>query len=605
MQGAGPPLGSGMAGTDLLLQATELLSHGEPERARALLMRQLQKSPRDAEVHRLLAIAASNGGQLEAAAFYAGRAADLRPADPALHVLAGNAWFNLGKEAPAVAAFREALRVDPGYAQARAGVCEVLFQHSRFAEVIAECREGLKHSPRDGDLLTTLAAALINTGGAEEAYAIMQKTAAARPHDAAVASGIAQITTYLAGVSRADVLRAHQKFGEVVERLVPLRARPAVRDPDPARRLRVGFLSGDFRTHSVAFFFEPLLDQLKARHGDAIEVACYYTTLTVDAVTERLRAKADLWRDIAQLPIPQMAEAVRQDNVDVLIEMSGHTDSSRLAVMQYRPAPLQVTYLGYPATSGLRAVDFRVVDSFTDPVGSESDCVEELLRLDPCFLCYRAPAQAPEPEATAAMRGEGGILFGSFNVLQKINDPLLKVWKRVVDAVPGSRLMLKNHGLVQAEIRESLAGRLERLGFRREQFELVSKQASMREHLATYGKVDVALDTYPYHGTTTTCDALHMGVPIVALAGSMHASRVGVSLLTNVGLADLIAADEDGYVERAVALAGDVERRRELRGSLRARLGASPICDEAGYADRFAAMLRGVWARACAGGLRD
>ncbi|HYE63657.1 MAG TPA: tetratricopeptide repeat protein [Phycisphaerales bacterium] len=590
-----------------LQQAAELLTRSEHERARQLLVRQLRRTPRDPEVHRLLAIAANQAGQLDQAAFYAGRAAELGgTAD--LHVFHGNALFNLGKADAAAAAYRAALKVDPGHAQARAGMCEILFQHSRFAEVIAECREGLRHTPADGDLRSTLAAAYINTGRGEEAYALMRETAQLRPLDGAVASGVAQTTTYLAGVTPAEVVGAHRRFGEIMERVVPTPARPPVRNPYPARRVRVGFLSGDFRTHSVAFFFEPLLEHLKARHPRDLELACYYTTLTVDKVTERLRGKADLWRDIAQLSIPDMAAAIRRDNVDILIEMSGHTDSSRLAVMQYRPAPVQVTYLGYPATSGLRTIDFRVVDTLTDPPSSESHCVEELVRLDPSFLCYRPPIDAPQPELTPNLRGtggaEGGVVFGSFNVLQKINDPLLRRWKRVLDAVPGSRLLLKNHGLIQAEIRESMGARLVGLGYRPEQFELVSKQASMREHLATYGRVDVALDTFPYHGTTTTCDALYMGVPVVTMAGPMHASRVGVSLLTNVGLEELIAADEEEFIATAVPLARDVERRAELRRTLRPCLLASPICDEPGYADRFAAMLRGLWSRACAGSLR-
>ncbi|MBX3377298.1 MAG: tetratricopeptide repeat protein [Phycisphaeraceae bacterium] len=577
-------------------RAEGLLHAGRVNEAREMLQRLLRQAPGDAEANRLMSIALNLAGEPERALFFAERAAAARPGDGVLITAVGNLHFNLGRLEEARTAFERAVRVDPACADAWEAIADLHFQFARFADAERACRDGLSHCPGHPVLSTTLAAVLLNAGRGEEAMAMLDASAALRPLDQVIAAAQAQASLYLPGIPPGEVLRRHVRFADVMKSLLPGTFGARIADPDPERSLRVGLVSADFRRHSVAFFLEPLLTHLDRSR---FPLTMYATVVNEDEVTQRFKALAHAWRPVATVPVQDLAAVIARDSIDILIDLGGHTDASRLAAFHMKPAPVQVSYLGYAATTGLPAIDYRIVDSITDPPGADAHGVERLVRLDPCFLCYRPPEEALETPPARVSDGRG-VTFASFNVLQKVNDPLIRLWKRVLDAVPGSRLVLKTQGFNQTPVRESMAARLAGHGIDPGRFELLAWTPSPRAHFEAYNTVDVALDTFPYHGTTTTCDALVMGVPVVTLAGDRHASRVGASLLSAVGLQELVAGSEDEYVGLAVRLANDPARRRSYREHLRPRVLNSALCDARGIARRFESALRGMWREACA-----
>jgi len=316
-----------------------------------------------------------------------------------------------------------------------------------------------------------------------------------------------------------------------------------------------------------------------------------------DATTERLRGLSDGWVDVRGLDDTALAARIRDDGIDILVDLGGHTGGNRLLVFAREPAPVQVSYLGYPATTGLEAIGYRLTDARADPPGVADDFHgEALIRLNRCFLCYGTPDDAPE---VAPRPADGPITFGSFNHLPKVTPEVVATWCRILDRVAGARLILKAKGLASAVTRDRVRALFADHGIAPERVETIAWLPAPGDHLALYGRVDIALDSFPYNGTTTTCEALWMGVPVVTLAGDRHAGRVGASLLATVGRDDLITATRDDYVARAVALAADADGRAAARRDLRERVRRSPLGDAAGLATEIEAAYRAMWRRWC------
>ena len=294
-----------------------------------------------------------------------------------------------------------------------------------------------------------------------------------------------------------------------------------------------------------------------------------------------------------------LAERIRADGIDILVDLAGHTGENRLGVFARKPAPVQVTWMGYPNTTGLDAIDYRLVDSVTDPIGQADVWASEtLVRLAGGFLCYAGPATALQPTLPPSL-ATGTLTFGSFNNPAKLSDKTLDAWATLLKRMPQSRLMLKGISFADASTRGLFLSRLDDREIAAERVELVAWQPSEAVHLAQYGHVDIALDPFPYNGTTTTCEALWMGVPVVTLRGDRHGGRVGASLLSQIDLTDLIANSVEEYVEIALALASNPGRLEELRRSLRPRMAASPLCDGPAFARKMEAAFRTMWQHWC------
>jgi len=394
------------------------------------------------------------------------------------------------------------------------------------------------------------------------------------------------------------VAAEHRAWGEKASAAVSV---PGSRDldRDPARRLRIGYVSPDFRRHSVAYFFEALL----AEHDpDAVEAVCYAHVPAPDPMTERLKGLAHEWHDIATLDDPALAEKIRGERIDILVDLAGHTAKNRLPVFVHKPAPIQVTYLGYPNTSGLARIDYRLTDAVADPPGDGDDLyAERLVRLDRCFLAYRPPPAAPAVSGLPSER-IGRITFGSFNNNTKITPELIAVWSRILRELPTSRLLLKSGPFADRETRQRYLDLFAAEGIEPKRIRAFGYLPEVSDHLNFYANIDLALDTFPYNGTTTTCEALWMGVPVLTLAGPVHASRVGASLLTAVGIEDLIARDTDAYVGKAIGLASDPARLADLRSRLRPAMATSPLTDGAGLARAIENAYRRMWRKWCENG---
>ncbi|MDQ5877298.1 MAG: protein O-GlcNAc transferase, partial [Pseudomonadota bacterium] len=367
--------------------------------------------------------------------------------------------------------------------------------------------------------------------------------------------------------------------------------------PERTRRLRVGFVSGDFRRHSVSYFVEGVLRHLDRRH---FQPYAYFSHGHPDSRTLEFKPMFSLWRDVKDLSDAELAERIVADRIDILVDLIGHTTGTRLAVFAEKPAPLQLTWIGYPNTTGLDSIDYRLTDAVVDPPGfADTHCTEKLWRLPRPFLCYAPPPHAPEVRESPVFT-KGYITFGSFNSRFKIGDETLALWSGVLQACPASRIIIKSPvGLADAEARMALRQRLLALGVDDERIDIQEGIGDPAEHLDLYNSIDIALDPFPYHGTTTTFEALWMGVPVITQAGTAHVSRVGVSILEYLGLPELVARDAEAYVQLASELAADTDRLASLRASLRARLQASPLLDAKGMAADFGNALREMWSCFC------
>ena len=527
-------------------------------------------------------------GRIDDAVAAFGRALEMRPAYAEASDQLGALLAGSHGQAAAEPHFRRATEQEPGFARAWCNLGISLIYLGRLTDAIACLDRSLALDPQLHHAWAGRGLALERCYRIPEAVEAYGRALAGEPGNHQARSARLMALHYLDGVSRLELRREHEEFGEMAEAETKPPGDPL--PPASERRLRVGFLSPNLRTHSVAHFFEPLLAQLD---GDRFEVFLYHDHPVVDATSDRLRQQAAHWRHVAGQPDGALEIQLRSDRLDLLVDLAGHTELNRLALFARRPAPVQATYLGYPDTTGLRSMDFRLVDGITDPEGSEELCTEELLRFSPTAWCYAPPAEAPL-RAPPPSAGGQPVTFGCFNNFAKVTDETLAAWGRVLAAVPGSRLLLKSFGLGAPALQEAARRRLAAAGIDPARAELLDHAGSLAGHLATYARVDIAFDTFPYHGTTTTCEALWMGVPVVTLAGDRHASRVGVSLLTAVGRTEWIARDWKEYGRIAAALARDPAGLAAARTGLRDELRGSPLLDHAGQGERFGAALEAM-----------
>lgn len=393
---------------------------------------------------------------------------------------------------------------------------------------------------------------------------------------------------YLPTDQRSSYANLARGYAALYADVSPLASRAdAMRGHD---RIRIGYISPDLRTHPVGTLIRPLL---ALRDRTRFTVCCYMNG-TEDALSHGLRASADVWRNIQGMPAEEVAARIRADEIDILVDLAGHTQNNCLPVLAYKPAPVQVTGIGYFNTTGLPAIDYMLSDVHVDPIGTtEPSFTEKMIRLPHSHFCYVLPEGLP-PVAPPPMERSGFVTFGSFNNFNKVTDEVLRLWKEVLDAVPRSRLLVKSKLLASAEGRERAAKRFTRCGISTERVEM---RAFSRGHLAEYGDMDIALDTFPYTGGITTCEALAMGVPVVTLRGASHGARFGESLLTNANLAELIADTPADYVQIASTLASAPETLASLRTNLRTILAHAPLTDARTYVRDVEAAYAEIWER--------
>jgi protein O-GlcNAc transferase len=567
-----------------------LIELGELAAAEAEFLKATSLAPRSAEARLGLGNSRHRQGRLDEAMAEYERALALQPGHPQA-LLNKAAILQSGGRLPAAAAiYRELIATHPRFAKAYCNLGAVLEPMGELGEAARMLQTALTLQPDYPAAMMNLGTVLQVGGDVAAAIAVLRRALAIEPNPR-IHSNLLMYLNYRADVGDDAIAAEHREWDRLYARPAAPAAPPIARDGDASRRLRIGYVSADFRSHSVSYFLEPLLAQ---RDRGAAEVFLYSDVAIRDATTERLAALADHLVPILGQSDDAVAARVRADGIDILVDLAGHSGANRLMVFARKPAPIQASWLGYPNTTGLAAIDFRITDAIADSPGAEALHSEKLIRLPDGFLCYQPPADAPAVAPLPAAVG-GHVTFGSFNNLAKVTPEVVRCWATILHGVAGSRLMLKSHTFADAGIVRRYLALFAESGIAADRLDLLPRILATEGHLAAYHRIDVALDPFPYNGATTSCEALWMGVPVVTLAGSRHAGRVGASLLSRLGLGALVAGDEAAYVATATSLAGDLAALAALRAGLRQRMLQSKLCDAAGFAREMEGAYRRMW----------
>jgi predicted O-linked N-acetylglucosamine transferase (SPINDLY family) len=573
-----------------------LAEKGRNDDALAVYQQAIQLKPDFAEAHSNLGAALAERGDFDGAVASCNRAIELKPDYAPAHYNLGNSLLKQGRVDEAITSYRRAVQLQPDYAEAHDNLGNALVLLGQPDAAIASFERAIQLRPEFAEAYSSLGNALKEKGEIDQAIARYRRAVALSPQNPKLHSNLVYALHYDSAVSPEQILAESQQWA--LRHAEPLRQfmRPRLNDRDPDRRLRIGYVSPDFRHHSVSRFLLPLFSQ---HDHSRYEIIGYSDVWRPDGMTDRLRACADEWRNIAGLSDDRVAEMVREDRIDILVDLAGHTARNRLRVFARRPAPVQVSYLGYPGTTGLTEMDYRLSDSISDPPGqTEMLHTEKLIRLPVCNWCYDPANDGPCVAASPGGSG-GSICFGSFNNFAKVSSAILDWWAAILMAVPSSRMIIKSRGLGEASVQREIRQQFSLRGVQEERLDIRGFEPSISAHLQVYNQIDIALDTFPYHGTATTCEALWMGVPVITLGGRAHVSRVGASLLTNIGLPELIAQSPQEYVRIAVNLANDSSRLRVLRSTLRQQMLRSPLMDGKRFALDVENVFRQMWQSWC------
>jgi predicted O-linked N-acetylglucosamine transferase (SPINDLY family) len=502
----------------------------------------------------------------------------------------GTALREMGQFKAARAAYEQALAIAPEDADAHGLLGRVLKDLGSSREAIEHLEKALTAKPDLVDAHCDLAGELYVWGRYEEGRAHFETAMRLAPDATSPLSGLLFSMHYQPDVSAQELAELHRRFGERFE--TPLRAawRPHANDRDPERPLRVGFVSGDFRRHPVGYFMVEVMEALDRSHYQPF---LYANQGHEDDYTARFKACAHTWREVKGLTDDALAEQIRADGIDILMDLSGHTAGERLMVFARKPAPVQVSYLGYPDTTGLTAMDYLLGDRWTLPEAEVRQRSEQAWWLPETTLCF-APPDLPISVGPLPAIANGHITFGCLNKAEKVNVKVLESWAQILKAVPGSRLLLQSKPYADPQLADQYRARLAARGIDASRVELIGR-LSWRDHMETYNRVDIALDPFPYNGTTTSVEGLWMGVPLLTVKGDRLVAHMGETILHNAGLSDWIAADEDDYVAKAVTYAADLEGLAALRAQLRPRLLASPLCDAPRFARHLEQAFRQMW----------
>lgn len=548
----------------------------------------LARNPDFAEAHNNLGITLKDLGRLEEAERCLRRALELKPGFAMAHNNLATVFMAQARLEEAERVLRRALAIDPSLVLAHNNLGTVLQDFGLHAEAERCYRRALELLPDYAEAHSNLGALLQERGRHNEAIASYRRALELKPDYAAACSNLLLCLNCAAGVEPGDLFAEHREYGRRFEAAVPVRPKAKRARGRAADKVRIGYVSADFRDHPVAYFLEPVLAHRDHRR---FAVYCYSNHAAADGVTARLRTHADEWREIHGLDDGAAAEIIRADGVDILVDLSGHTSGNRLSLFARRPAPLQVSWLGYLNTTGIEAIGYRITDARASPKAFERLHTEKLIWLPECQWCYQPPPAGPEVRA-APVRKKGFVTFGAFTNPAKINGDVVRLWSQLLAEIPGARLLLAGRGLAAGD--EEFLARFARYSVAPDRLD-IRPFASFRDYLELHHEVDVVLDTFPYTGGTTSCHALWMGVPVVTLAGRTPPSRGGASLLGVIGLGKLVARTPSSYLSIAKELVARPVGLEKLRASMRKRMSASPLMDAPAFTRALEKALKGAW----------
>ncbi len=613
------------------------LQQGRIDQAIDLFSRAIDLDSNQPSFHQGLGIAYCNLGKMTEALPCFQQAITLDPNNPAAHSNLGNFFERTGNLPDAMRCHRKAISADPTYLTAYINLANILDQQRKHKEAIKTYRKALRVGADSPDNQTNLAllhhrlglalrqldktdkaiahyeealamqpdfalahnslgGALLARNELDAALACFRQALKIEPGYARVHSNLLMTMNYLPGATQERIYKESLAFDAQHARGLLQGRQPFRNSRNKQKVLRVGYLSPDFREHSVAFFTRRLLGE---HNREAVEVFCYADVERPDDLTGQFQAQADHWLSIFKMQDEEVAAHIRQDGIDILIDLAGHTSQSRLLVFARKPAPIQVNWLGYPNTTGIKAMDYRLTDLVADPQG-EADRLhsEKLVRLENGFLCYQADESIPDGSTPPCLQ-QGHVTFGSFNTIKKVTPDVVRVWSRILQSIPEARLVMKSNALEDETTKTSLLQAFGEHGIDRNRIDLINAVPHRRDHMKMYSRIDISLDPFPYNGTTTTCEALWMGVPVISLRGDRHAGRVGASILQHIELPGLIAESEDEYLELAQKIAVDTRKLATLRKTLRPQMRESALMNLPAFTATLENAYRKMWVTWC------
>jgi len=569
---------------------------GRLDEAISAYRRAIELTPDYAEAHYNLGIALQDAGRVEQAVVSYRQAIRLKPFEAGSHYNLGIALHGLGRLDEAIAAYRQAIRLKPNFAEAHINLGNTAKDADQLDEAVRAYRQAIRLKPDLAEAHNNLGNVLFQMGELDEAISAYRQALRLKPGHPTAHGNLLFASLYHPASEPRSLFQQAREWK--LQHAEPLKqfVHPHAIDRDPAwtsassvePRLRIGYVSPDFRDHPVGRYLLPVL---AAHDHEAYEIFAYSNLPAADEITAKQKACCDAWRDIAGLSDERVAEMIRQDGIDILVDLALHTRDHRLLVFARKPAPVQVTWLGYPGTTGLDTIDHRITDPYLDPPGlDDAHYSERSIRLPNTFWCYDPLTLEPEVNSLPCLEKDF-VTFGCLNNFCKVNDAVLSLWAGVLNAVPGSRLLLlAPHGASRRRVLD----RLGKDGVAPDRVEFVPK-LPRSDYLRAYQRIDIALDTFPYNGHTTSIDAFWMGVPVITLSGKTAVGRAGASQLNNLGLPELIAQSREQFMQIAAKLAKDLPRLTELRRMLRERMQASPLMDGPRMARDLEAIYRRIW----------
>jgi predicted O-linked N-acetylglucosamine transferase (SPINDLY family) len=545
--------------------------------------------------HNLGTIFQDKGDFDEAIASYQ-KALQLNPNFYAAYYNLGTIFQANGDFDDAISSYLKAIKICPDFFNAYYNLGTVFRANGELDNAISSYLKALQINPNCSEIYNNLGSIYKDRGKIDEAEEAFRQAIKINPNFSDAFSNLLLTMQYNLSHDVQTIYAAHRNFARYYETPIKLSIAPHDNDRSLSRRLSIGYVSPDFRKHPVAYFIEGVL----LNHDkDKFTVFCYTNSFVDDEVTKRIKEYADRWYNIVAASDDEVTELIRKDEIDILIDLAGHTAANRMLLFARKPAPIQISWIGYPFTTGLSGMNYKIVDCYTDPPGMTDHLyTEKLIRMRESFLCYLPDKESPEISPLPSL-SKGHITFGSFNNFAKLSAEIIALWVMILRDMPDAHLIIKAESLSDSMTRHYAMNMFTNQGIPEERIELVAPKLSTIEHLNTYNRVDIGLDTFPYNGTTTTCEALWMGVPVITLAGNSHCSRVGTSLLSNAGLPELVAKTSDEYRAIAISLARNLKKLQSLRLNLRDMMKHSPLCNANKFTEKLEIVYHRMWKKYC------
>ena len=525
-----------------------------------------------------------------------GNAIAIDPKNSQRHYILGGILDKTGASEKAIKSYQKAIKLKPDFIEALNNLGLVFKKNNQYQEAIQCFKKALYTHNESPTIWANLGNVYKESGQMALATDALEKAIAIDPSLTAVYSNLLLALNYNANIPPESIFQKHKQWEESYLK-AHTKGDYAFTDRHAQQaKLNIGYISPDLHNHSVAYFVEPLL---KEHDKKKYEIFAYYNNTKSDPTNKRLRSYVDHWQNVASLSDEQLADKVFEDKIDILVDLAGHSANNRLGVFARKPAPVQVSWLGYPNTSGLSAIDYRITDNIADPIGdSDKFNSETLIRLKDGFLCYRGRDDFLIPEKIPYDKN-GYITFGSFNNYVKVTPEVIRAWSDILKAVPDSKLIIKSNQLSDKITKQSCQALFKKNGIALNRLTLLGFLPNPTDHMSYYSKVDIGLDPFPYNGTTTTFEALWMGVPSITFSGNNHASRVGASILSRIDLHSYITHDLEGYIALAKTKANELDELRVLRATLRSKMKSSVLCDEKRFTQELESTFQSIWTKFC------